>query len=304
MEPVAKHTVGFVGVGRMGRRMARRVMEAGFVVNVFDLSTEAMTNSVAAGAQPAATAAGLAAKSDVVIIVLPDAAAVEAAIVGDDGVVAGIRPGTVVVEMSTISPSVAHRLAQAIEERGAHYLDCPVSGGIASAEKGALTLLVGGKAEVLEMCRRVLEPMAAAIFHLGDVGAGLTAKLVNQLLTMTQTVLVVEALAVGARAGIDLTTLYELITKSSGNSWCWENRIPRILKEPGDIRVTLDICHKDLGLAKALGEELGVPLFVATGAFQVLQMAKSMRLGEQDVSALARMYERMLGVQMRAQGEL
>ena len=199
------------------------------------------------------------------------------------------------VEMSTISPILTRRLARAIEARGAHYLDCPVSGGLANAENGTLTLLVGGTAETLERCRPVLSPMAASIFHLGAVGAGLTAKLVNQLLTMTQTVLVAEALAVGARAGMDLRVLYDLVSKSSGNSWCWENRIPRMLTEPEDIRVTLDICHKDLGLATALGRDLGVPLFVASGAFQVLQMARGMGLGGRDVSGLAGLYERMLG---------
>lgn len=297
-------TVGFVGVGRMGSRMARRVLAAGFEVQAFDRSSDVMRETVAAGVQPAATAAALATTSDVVITVLPDAEAVEAAIEGADGIAAGIRSGAVVVEMSTISPILTRRLARTIEARGADYLDCPVSGGIANAEKGTLTLLVGGKSETLERCRPVLSPMAATIFHLGDVGAGLTAKLVNQLLTMTQTVLVAEALAVGARAGMDLRVLYDLVSKSSGNSWCWENRIPRMLIEPEDIRVTLNICHKDLGLATALGRDLGVPLFVASGAFQVLQMARGMGLGERDVSCLAGLYERMLGVPLGTQDEV
>jgi 2-hydroxymethylglutarate dehydrogenase len=297
-------TVGFVGVGQMGRRMARHVVDAGFAVNVFDISPEATTELVAAGAKSAATAAEVATKSDVVITVLPDVAAVECAILGEAGIAAGIRQGAVMVEMSTISPSLTRRLALAIEEKGAHYLDCPVSGGVSGAEKGTLTLMVGGKPAALEMCWDVLEPMAGAIYHMGEVGAGMTAKLVNQLLTMTQTVLVVEALAMGVRAGVNLDTLYKLICKSSGRSWCWENRIPRILKEPGDEWVTVDICHKDLGLAKSLGEDLGVPLFVAAGAYQVLQMAKAMNLGEQDVSAIGRLYERMLGSEMRTKEEM
>jgi 3-hydroxyisobutyrate dehydrogenase len=296
--------VGFVGVGRMGSRMARRVLGAGFAVQAFDRSGDAMRDAVAAGVQPAATVAALAATSDVVITVLPDATAVEAAIEGADGVAAGIRAGAMVVEMSTISPILTRRLARVIEGRGAHYLDCPVSGGVANAENGTLTLLVGGTAEALERCRPVLSSMAASIFHLGPVGAGLTAKLVNQLLTMTQTVLVAEALAVGARAGMDLQLLYDLVSKSSGNSWCWENRIPRMLAKPEDIRVTLNICHKDLGLATALGKELGVPLFVASGAFQVLQLARGMGLGECDVSGLASLYERMLGVPLGTRDEV
>ncbi len=297
---MAKKAVGVVGVGRMGRRMAHHVMGAGFAVTVFDVSPQAMAQAVAEGAQPSATAAELAGKSDVVLTVLPDAAAVEQAMLGEAGVAAGIRPGAVVVEMSTISPSLTRRLALAIQARGAHYLDCPISGGVPGAEQGTLTLMVGGDPAVLEMCRDALEPMAGGIYHMGEIGAGLTTKLINQLLTMTQTVLVTEALAMGARAGMNLTTLHELISKSSGRSWCWEHRIPRILKQAADAWVTVDICHKDLGLAKALGEELGVPLFVAGGAFQVLQIAKAMHLGERDVSTLGRLYEEMLGVKMRA----
>jgi 3-hydroxyisobutyrate dehydrogenase-like beta-hydroxyacid dehydrogenase len=296
---MSQKTIGFVGVGRMGSRMLSRVLGAGFPVMVFDSSSEAMARAVAAGAEPAATAAQLATRSNVVVIVLPSAAAVEATVMGPQGVAAGIRPGAVLVEMSTIAPSLARRHAQAIEKRGARYLDCPMSGGVINAEKGTLTLMVGGCAEALEQCREVLAPIAGTIFHLGGVGAGLTAKLVNQLLTMTQTVLVVEALAVAARAGIDLRVLYELVAKSSGASFCWENRVPRILEKAADIRVTVDICQKDLGLAKALGEELGVPLFVAAGAFQVLQLAKGMRLGEHDVSALATVYEQALGIVLR-----
>jgi 3-hydroxyisobutyrate dehydrogenase-like beta-hydroxyacid dehydrogenase len=283
--------------------MAHHVIGAGFSVQVFDVSPPAVALLVAEGAQPAATAHDLARQSDVVITVLPDAAAVETAILGETGIATGIRPGAVVVEMSTIAPSLTRRLGQAIEQRGAHYLDCPISGGVPGAEQGTLTLMVGGQTAVLEGCRDVLEPMAGAIYHMGPVGAGLTAKLINQLLTMTQTVLVVEALAMGARAGVNLSTLHELIGKSSGRSWCWEHRIPRILEKPDDAWVTVDICHKDLGLAKALGEELGVPLFVAAGAFQVLQMAKAMRLGEHDVSALGTLYEQMLGMEMRADSD-
>ena len=290
--------VGFVGVGRMGSRMARRILNGGFVVHAFDMSPDALSRVVADGAKRAVTPADVAKKSDVVITVLPEAAAVEMAVMGPDGIVSGLRPGSVVVEMSTISPGLARKMAAIIEGRGACYLDCPVSGGLTAAEKGSLTVMVGGKADVLERCRDVLEPMAGSIYHMGDIGAGLTAKLINQLLTMTQTVLVTEALAVGARSGMDLDVLYQLIGRSSGNSWCWQNRVPRILDRPAETWVTLDICHKDLKLAKALGEELEVPLFVADGAFQVLQMAKAMQLGKEDVSDLGRIYERMLGIRL------
>lgn len=288
----------------MGARMARNVLKAGFGVNVYDVSPTALQEMVAAGAQAAGSPATVASSSDVVLSILPSAAVVEEALLGSEGVASGVRPGSTVVEMSTISPSLTRRLAAALEARGARYLDCPVSGGVPGAEKGTLTLLVGGEAEVLEGCREVLEPMAGAIYHMGEVGAGLTAKLVNQLLTMTQTVLVTEALAVGARSGMNLEALHQLISKSSGTSWCWENRIPRILKDARDRWVTVDICFKDLSLAKALAEELGIPLFVAGGAFQVLQMAEAMKLGPEDVSVLGRMYEQMLGIQMRSGEEL
>jgi len=300
---VESAVVGFVGLGRMGGRMARRVIGRGFVVHAFDVLPGTLEPLVVAGARACSSPAEVAEKSDVVITVLPSGASVEAAVLGEGGIASSIRPGSVLMEMSTIAPSLSRRLSVEIQDRGAEYLDCPMSGGIPGAEKGNLTVMVGGKSEVLDNCRPVLEPMAKNIFHMGEVGAGLTTKLINQLLTMTQTVLTVEALAIGARAGVELSTLYDVVSKSSGGSWCWENRIPRILKGEAGAWVTIDICQKDLALATQLAEELGIPQFVSTGAFQVLQMAKSMGMGGEDVAVLGDMYDRMLGTHMRPSEE-
>lgn len=292
-------TVGFVGVGRMGSRMARNVMKAGFPVHAFDSSPAALEAIVAAGAVPAASAAEVAAACDVTLTVLQSADAVESAFLGRQGIVEGIRPGTIAIDCSTVSPMLSRRLAARLEEAGAAFLDCPVSGGPPGAEKGTLTILVGGKAELLEECRPVLEAMSSVIHHLGPVGAGLTGKLVNQLLIMSHAVLALEALSIGAKAGMDLQVLYDLVSRSSGNSWMWQNRVPRYLNRPDDIWSTLDICHKDLMHATELAKELNVPVFAAEAAFQVMQMGKAKGLGDQDLQELAQVYEDMLGISLR-----
>ena len=292
-------TVGFVGVGRMGSRMARNVMKAGFPVSAFDLSPAALEAMSSAGAFVCASAAEVASRSDVTITVLQSASAVEAAYLGKGGILEGIRSGTVAIDASTISPTLSKRVAVEIEKAGAHFLDCPVSGGPVGAEKGTLSILVGGDEAILEQCRDVLTPMSGTIYHLGPVGAGLTGKLVNQLLIMSHMVLALEALSLGAKAGMDLKVLYDLVSRSSGNSWAWQNRVPRYLSRPDDIWSTLDICHKDLMHATELAKDLHVPVFTAQAAFQVMQMGKAKNLGEEDLQALAEVYEEILGISLR-----
>jgi 3-hydroxyisobutyrate dehydrogenase-like beta-hydroxyacid dehydrogenase len=283
----------------MGSRMARNVMKAGFPVSAFDLSSSALAETAAAGASKAASAAEVASRSEVTITVLQSAAAVEAAYLGKGGVLEGIGPGAVAIDCSTISPTLSKRVAAEIEKAGAHFLDCPVSGGPVGAEKGTLSILVGGDEAVLERCRDVLEPMAGQIYHLGPVGAGLTGKLVNQLLIMSHMVLALEALSLGAKAGMDLKVLYDLVGRSSGNSWAWQNRVPRYLNRPDDIWSTLDICHKDLMHATELAKDLHVPVFVAQAAFQMMQVGKARGLGDEDLQALAEVYEELLGIDLK-----
>ncbi len=297
---MSKQSVGFVGVGRMGSRMARNVMKAGFPVRAFDLSPVALETMIAAGASPAGSAAEVASASDVTITVLQSASAVESAYLGKRGIVEGIRPRAIAIDASTISPTLSKHVAARIEEVGAHFLDCPVSGGPVGAEKGTLSILAGGDAAVLESCRDVLEPMSGTIYHLGPVGSGLTGKLVNQLLIMSHMVLALEALSIAAKAGMDLKVVYDLVSRSSGNSWAWQNRVPRYLYRPHDIWSTLDICHKDLMHATELAKDLHVPVFVADAAFQVMQIGKAKGLGEEDLQALATVYEELLGISLKA----
>ena len=293
-------TVGFVGVGRMGSRMARNVIKAGFPSASLRPVPHRHGRDGRSGRHtlPLRQLTSLRPATSR-ITVLQSGSAVEAAYLGQQGIVEGIRPGAIAIDASTVSPLLAKRVSARVEEAGAHFLDCPVSGGPPGAEKGTLTILVGGSAEVLESCRDVLEPMSGAIHHLGPVGSGLTGKLVNQLLVMSQSVLALEALSLGARAGLDLKVLFDLVSRSSGNSWAWQNRVPRYLYRPDDIWATVDICYKDLMHATELAKDLHVPVFVAEAAFQVLQMGKAKGLGEEDLAALATVYEDLLGTSLR-----
>ena len=292
-------TVGFIGVGRMGRPMARRILGAGFSLHVFDLAPAAVSALVESGAIAASSPRALAGRCDVVITMLPGPAEVEAVVEGVDGVVEGILPDSVLVDMSTSSPSLSKQIAAHLDQKGARFLDAPVSGGAAGAEEGSLTLMVGGKPEVLDECRGVLEPMAGAIYHLGGVGAGHTVKLLNQMLIYTQAVSAMEVLGIAARTGVDLPALHEIVARSTGDSWWWRNRVARITGTAADTRMMqLDLWYKDLKLATELGKEAGVPLFTADAASHVFQIARGMNLGGEDgMVALARTFERMLDVQ-------
>lgn len=292
-------TVGFIGIGRMGRPMARKILEAGFPLHLFDIVPAATRALVESGAIAESSPRALAEKCDVVITMLPDPPAIEAVVEGDEGVAPGVRAGSVLVDMSTSSPSLSRRIAAILEERGAYFLDAPVSGGAAGADKGSLTLMVGGDPEVLERCRSVLQPMAGAIYHLGGVGAGHLVKLLNQMLIYTNAVTSMEILGVAARAGVDLLTLHEIVSKSTADSWWWQNRVARAVGGTGDTRMMqLDLWYKDLKLATELGKEAGVPLFTADAASHVYQLARGMGLGGEDgMVALAGAFERILGVQ-------
>lgn len=293
-----KHIVGFIGLGRMGRPMARQILGAGFTLYVFDVAPAAMHALAEFGGVACTSPRTLAEKCDVVITMLPGPDEVEAVVTGDEGLAVGIRPGAVHVDMSTSSPSLSRQIAALLEERGAHFLDAPVSGGAAGADQATLTLMVGGNSEVLERCRSVLEAMAGAIYHLGGVGAGHMVKLLNQMLIYTNAVTAMEVLGIAAKAGLDLQVLHEIVGKSTANSWWWQNRVARIVGGAGDTRMMqLDLWHKDLKLATELGEEAGVPLFTADAAYHVFQIARGMKLGGEDgMVCLARTFERMLDV--------
>jgi 3-hydroxyisobutyrate dehydrogenase-like beta-hydroxyacid dehydrogenase len=266
--------VGFIGLGNMGGRMARCLISKGTPVLGFDPRTE---NVTAVGAEVAESAQDVTRRSDVVLLSLPDSRVVESVMDGPDGVIAAAREGQVIVDLSTAAPESTRRIHADLAERGAAYLDAGISGGAAAAEKGALTLMVGGDADALDRVRGVLDQFATSIFHSGPSGAGHTTKLLNNFLNAIALSATAEVMVAGRKAGLDLATLLEVFNKSSGINFATINRFPKMIT--GDYLkggLTNTLMLKDVVLYTELLAELGVASLNSSGPLASFGLARAL----------------------------
>jgi 3-hydroxyisobutyrate dehydrogenase-like beta-hydroxyacid dehydrogenase len=284
-----RQTVAVVGAGRMGAAMVGTLRRAGVEVLVYN-RTRARAEEVAeaTGATAAATAREAAAGARVVLSSLADDAAVGAAYTGGDGVVAGLQPGSVVCESSTIDPGTVHRLRPLVEDRGAFLLDTPVSGSVSAVEAGQLTIMAGGDAAVLERARMALDPLAKQVFHVGELGSGAVMKLAVNAIVHGLDLALSEALVLAERAGVARETAYEVFASSAVAA-------PFVLykreafEHPGrpPVAFSLELVAKDLDLILALAAEAGAPMAQAAINRQVVREAVAAGLGDRDLSELA-----------------
>ena len=285
-------TVGFIGIGLMGSRMSGNLLKAGFPVVAYDLLPEALAQATANGAKAAASAAGVAREAPVIITMLPNAPHVEAALLGPGGVVEGTTPGaTTVIDMSTIAPSAARRLAELLAARGVKFLDAPVSGGTVGAANATLTIMVGGEEKTLEACRPILAALGKKIVHMGGHGMGQLTKLSNNLIAGINMVALCEGLQLGIRGGLDPDRLREVILASSGNSWALEKLGPEVLKGNFKPGFMLNLMLKDVGLALEAARELDLNTWVGAIAHEVYKAGKEAGFGTDDFSAVYKMYQ-------------
>src|SRR3972149_5080805 len=251
--------VGFIGLGIMGRGMARNLLKAGFKVCVWNRTASKMDELAAEGATKAASPADLAAQSDVVITCVSDTPDVEAVILGDRGVIHGLRPGALVIDMSTISPHATREIARKLAGKGAHMLDAPVSGGSEGAAKGTLTIMVGGEAGQVARAMPVLQAMGKTITHVGGHGDGQMVKLVNQILVVGNCLAMCEALLFAQAGGLDLRKAFEAVAPGAAGSWMLSQRGPQILNRDWRPGFTIDLQQKDVRLVLAAADPLGGP---------------------------------------------
>ncbi len=261
--------IAFVGLGNMGGPMATNLKKAGYAVNAFDLSADALAKVREQGVGVAASARDVVKGAQVVISMLPASRHVEALYLGDDGLMGVIEPGALIIDCSTIAPASAQKVAAAATAKGLAMIDAPVSGGVAGAAAGTLTFIVGGAADALERARPVLQGMGKNIFHMGDAGAGQVAKLCNNMALGVIMAVTGEALALGAAHGLDPKTLSQMMAVSTGRSWATEicNPWPGVLDNAPASRgysggFGNDLMLKDMGLAveAAIGIGATVPL--------------------------------------------
>ena len=298
---MTQKTIAFIGLGAMGKPMAINVAKAGFALQVFDVQADAVAALVATGAVAAASPAKAAAGCDVVLMSLPNAAIVASVVAGEDGVLAGSHAGQIIVDLSSVSPEQSRRMARLAEARGVSYLDAPVSGGVAGAIAGTLTIMVGGSADAVAACEPILKLIGKTIHHVGAVGTGDAMKLVNNLLLGINMAGVAEALTLGVKAGLDPKVMLDVIRGSSGRSYALEAKGENfILKGKFESGFAIDLQYKDLEIATQTGKDLGVPLVMTNLAQQVFETARAEGLGRNDISAIITMLERLAKVQVRS----
>ena len=289
-------TVGFIGLGAMGGPMAQNLVKHGFSLVVHDVDPAKTERWRARGATVVGSAAEVAARVERTISMVETTAQAEAVIAGEQGIVHTARSGHVVVSMSTIDPIAARRLADRLASHGIAMLDAPVSGGTERAASGGLSIIVGGAPETVAACQDLFRAMGANVFHMGGLGQGLAMKLINNMLIHVNTVAVAEALVLGVKAGLDPQAIYDVVRVSTGNSYAFEMRVPRMLKRDFAPGGTVDISFKDQELETAFAKQLGVPVLLANVTQQVYQMARAAGLNKEDGSAVVKVLERLAGV--------
>ena len=290
--------LGFVGLGIMGRPMARNLIKADYSLTVFDVMATSMEEVVTDGAKPASSAREVADKAPVVITMVPDSADSEAAILGPGGVLEGASRGSVVIDMSSIAPASSQKIAAACEDRGVEFLDAPVSGGEPGAIAGTLAIMVGGRKEVFDKQVDLLNIMGGSVVLCGDYGAGNTTKLANQIIVAANIEAVGEALTLATKAGLDPNVVFEAIKGGLAGSNVLNAKGPMMIAgdfKPG-FRIRLH--QKDLHNAMLTGKELGVPLPVTGLVQQMLGSLMNQGKGDWDHSAIANFIEDMAGAKI------
>lgn len=297
---MTKETVGFIGLGTMGRPMANNVHKHGYPLVVFDLVPEATAALTAAGARSAASPAEVARASDVVITVLPEPADVEQTALGPGGILESLRPGAVYVDMSTIDPATTRRIGAAFAGRGLDVLDCPVGRTYDHAIAGTLILMAGGEPAVIERVRPVLIWMGEKLFHCGPLGCGQAMKLTNNCLAASILEATAEALVTGVRAGLTLDLMREVIANTMAANAALSTSLPKKALQ-GDFApgFMVKLAQKDVRLAVAMAEAVGISARVGRATLAALAAAVERGMAEDDVSSLLRLREQEAGVRIR-----
>ena len=282
--------------------MAANLQAAGHTVIVHDVRQAAASNLVDAGATWAATPAEVARSSEVVFLSLPHPADVDEVMTGPHGVLAGAASGSTVVDLSTNEPALARRLAAAAAEQGVAFLDAPVSGGVAGARRGRLAVMVGGDADTFEATRPLLDLIGSRIFHVGAVGAGCVVKLLNNLLFFINLLGSTEALVVGAKAGVDPEVLRQVVQAGSGGSFVWDFATRAVLDDKLTPSFTVALAAKDVSLATALADDLGVDVPMGELAQRLILGHRDADHGSEDVLSVVTMIEEQAGFTVRGLG--
>lgn len=291
--------IGFIGLGIMGKPMVRNLMKAGHELIVYDVVRSNVDEVVKGGAKAASSSMDAAAQCSLIITMLPNSPHVKSVVLGTDGVLEGAAPGTILVDMSSIAPLASQEICRECEKNGVKMIDAPVSGGEPKAIDGTLSIMAGGEKEVFEQVYDVLMTMGASAVHCGDIGAGNTAKLANQVIVALNIAAVSEAFMLSTRAGVDPLKVFDAIKGGLAGSTVMNAKVPMITGGNFTPGFKIDLHIKDLGNALETGHGVGAPLPLTAQVMEIMQNLHADGLGENDHSAIARYYEKLTGTEIR-----
>lgn len=291
--------IGFIGLGIMGKPMAKNLMKAGYSLIVYDINKEPVRELMSLGAEGGSSPKDVAERTDIIITMLPDSPQVKDVILGENGVLEGARRGAIIIDMSSIAPAVSKEVAIKAEEKGIEFLDAPVSGGEPKAIDGTLAIMVGGKKEVLDRCYDILNKMGSSITLCGEAGAGNITKLANQIIVALNIAAMSEALVLGTKAGVDPEIIYKAIRGGLAGSTVLDAKVPKVLARDFSPGFKIDFHIKDLKNAISTAHEVGVPLPLTSQIMEILQALKVDGKGLSDHSAVIQFYEELAKVEVK-----
>ena len=291
--------IGFIGLGIMGKPMALNLVKAGYELTVYDIVAERMEELVKAGARRGSSGKDVAARSEIVITMLPNSPHVREAVLGPNGILEGARPGTILVDMSSIAPLASQEIAAKVQAKGVAMLDAPVSGGEPKAVAGTLAIMVGGPEETFEQVKGILSAMGSSVTRVGDIGSGNVTKLANQIIVALNIAAMSEAMVLATKAGVNPEKVFQAIRGGLAGSTVLDAKVPLALKgnfKPG-FRIELHI--KDLANALDTAHELGVPVPLSSVVMEIMQALKADGKAGDDHGGIIQFYEQLAKVQVR-----
>lgn len=290
--------IGFIGLGIMGKPMAKNLLSAGYSLVVYNRSKGAIKELQESEAIETNSPKEAASQTDVIITMLPDSNDVSQVILGPAGVIEGTKQGNIIIDMSTIDYKVTRKIAAEVEARGVEMLDAPVSGGEQGAIDGTLSIMVGGKKEVFENCLDIFHSLGKNIVHVGDIGAGQVVKACNQVVTGLTLQAVAEALVLGTKAGVNPKLIVEALSAGAARCWALDVKAPAMLKRDFRPGFKLKLHHKDLRIALDIGNDFDVPLPVTSLVYQIFSALKVAEKGDYDHSSIITFTEDLAGIQV------
>jgi 2-hydroxy-3-oxopropionate reductase len=291
--------IGFIGLGIMGKPMARNLLKAGYPLTVYDIVPDKAEEAVEAGAKAGSSSKDVAEKSEVIITMLPNSPEVKEAVLGKNGVLEGAKPGTILIDMSSIAPLASKEVAEKAKEKGVTVLDAPVSGGEPKAVDGTLAIMVGGPQETFDEVEDILSVMGASVTRVGEIGSGNMTKLANQIIVALNIAAMSEAMVLAAKAGVNAEKVFQAIRGGLAGSTVLDAKMPLVLEgnfKPG-FRIELHI--KDLANALDTAHEVGVPVPLSSAVMEVMQALKVDGKGADDHGGIVQFYEKLAKVEVR-----